>query len=343
MYKARRIMERIAAEELDHYLEKGWFRMKQHMFTTEFLQMGSDFYDAIWLRHRLPGFRFPKWFDKMKRNPLFRAEVTAFHPGPKHEMLYQAYQESKPTGFPESLESILYGEGDTNIFNTRQVNIFAGDELVGAGFFDLGGNSAMGIVSYYEPRYKRFGMGKYATMLAYEYCAMKGLTWFYPGYFAPGNPSFDYKTNFDPASLEYLDMHHQQWLSFDAFRTVELPMAAILQQLADLDLKLATEGLVTCLIHNIFFAFSDNSRYDSPLMLLICSQDEHAGQALVTYDHHTREFHLFRCGEVDLASETRAHEGKMICVQYFQIRKPDQSFPLLQEAARFIASAIKTP
>jgi len=342
MYKARRIMDSIAAEELDHYLAKGWFRMKQHMFTTEFLQMGADFYDSIWLRHDLQTFRFPKWFGKMKRNRRFRAEVTPFHPGPEHEMLYQGYRESKGDGFPESLESILYGEGDTNIFNTRQVSIYEAEELIGAGFFDVGGNSAMGIVSYYEPRYKSLGMGKYATMLAYEHCAMNGLTWFYPGYFVPGNPSFDYKLHFDPASLEYLDMPRQQWLPLAEFQPHTLPIVILHRQLADLGLKLGQEGLVTCLVHNIYFAFSENSRYDSPVMLLICPSQDQPGQSVVTYDHHTKEFHLFGCSDRDLPSEIRAHEGKMICMKHFQLRKPDHSFPMLQAAAVAIAAFLKT-
>ena len=342
MYKARRIMDSIAAEELDQFLEKGWFRMKQHMFTTEFLQMGIDFYDAIWLRNKLTGFRFPKWFGKMKRNMRFRAEVTAFHPGPENEMLYQSYRESKPEGFPESLESILYGEGDTNIFNTRQVNIYEGDELVGASFFDVGSNSAMGIVSYYEPRYKSLGMGKYATMLAYEYCAVNGLTWFYPGYFAPGNPSFDYKVRFDPGSLEYLNMRQQEWMPMSAFRPDKLPKSAISQELAALEATLDKEGLVSCIIHNIFFAFTENSRYDCPLMLLVCVPGDLSSQALVTYDHHTGEFHLFRCRDTDLASETKSYEHKMICMQHFPLRKPDQSFPIVREAAHSIAALMKT-
>ena len=74
MYKAKRILTSISPEELDQYLENGWFRMKQQVFTTEFLQMGLDFFDAIWLRQDLPRFQLSKWFHKMKRNPRFKVE-----------------------------------------------------------------------------------------------------------------------------------------------------------------------------------------------------------------------------------------------------------------------------
>lgn len=341
MYKAKRVIDCIGAEELDQYLSMGWFRMKQHVFTTEFLQMGLEFYDAIWLRNDLGAFRFPKWFAKMKRNKRFRYEISAFHPKPEHEMLYQAYRESKPEGFPESLESILYGEGDTNIFNTRQVDIYEGDSLVGAGFFDLGHKSAMGIVSYYEPTYKSFGMGKFATMLAYEYCVEHGFEYFYPGYFAPGNLSFDYKLSFDPASMEYLHMKKEQWEPIADFRPQELPMVILGTKLTELGTKLNDQGMLTYIVHNLYFAFAETSRYDSPLTILICPSEEQPKQAVITYDHHSEEYHMFDCSAQDCASELRLYDGKMICMQHFPLRKPDHSFSASEDAAMAIASLIR--
>ena len=37
-------------EELDKYLASGWFRMRQTIFTTNFLHFNQQFYSAIWLR-----------------------------------------------------------------------------------------------------------------------------------------------------------------------------------------------------------------------------------------------------------------------------------------------------
>ncbi|HSF44423.1 MAG TPA: hypothetical protein VLA58_00385, partial [Chitinophagaceae bacterium] len=72
MYKASRALTSIRPEELDQYLSRGWFRMDQTIFTSQFLQ-DDDFIfrDLIWLRHRLSAFRFPKWFRKMKKNTRF--------------------------------------------------------------------------------------------------------------------------------------------------------------------------------------------------------------------------------------------------------------------------------
>ena len=40
----------LSPEELDNYLSNGWFRMRQAIFTTNFLQFHDIFYSAIWLR-----------------------------------------------------------------------------------------------------------------------------------------------------------------------------------------------------------------------------------------------------------------------------------------------------
>ena len=331
MYKAKRILDSIKPEELDHYLENGWFRMKQHVFTTEFLQMGLDFYDAIWLRQDLHHFQLPKWFQKMKRNNRFRVEVTEFNPTAEHELLYQAYRETKPEGFPESLESILYGDSDENIFHTIQINIYDGRDLVAAGFFDLGQLAAGGIVSYFEPRYKNFSLGKYATMLAYEFCQQQGVRYFYPGYFAPGNNDFDYKLKFHAASLEYLDMRSQSWRSIESYNEGELPLKIIQTKLDQLSDQLEDRGLLTHCVYNIYFAFMETSRFDSPIVVMVRPSEDHGRQFIITYDHHTDDYHVFDCTEEDCAAELRLYDGKMICMQHFPLRKPALSVPEMKE------------
>ncbi|MBA4056534.1 MAG: arginyl-tRNA--protein arginylyltransferase, partial [Marivirga sp.] len=42
--------EKLLPRELDAYLEQGWFRMGQTIFTTNFLNFKNEFYSALWLR-----------------------------------------------------------------------------------------------------------------------------------------------------------------------------------------------------------------------------------------------------------------------------------------------------
>jgi arginine-tRNA-protein transferase len=221
------------------------------------------------------------------------------------------------------------------------VNIYEGDQLVGAGFFDLGHESAMGIVSYYDPAYKPQGMGKFATMLAYDHCHRLGMKYFYPGYFAPGNPSFDYKLQFDPGSLEFLDMVKQQWLPLDAFRPQDLPLVKLHQNLLDLAGELDRYGLLTYHVHNIYYAFTETSKYDAPAVLMICPTEEQDRQYIVSYDHHTDEFHMYDCTEARCAEELRMYNGMMICMQHFPFQKPNLTLKRRDDVAANISGWLR--
>lgn len=337
MYKAKRILESIQGDELDHYLSAGWFRMKQHVFTTEFLQMGLEFYDAIWLRHRLTDFTMPGWFHKLQKNNRFRWEITEFHPTAEHEMLYQSYRESKPSGFPDSLESILYGDTDHNIFNSRQVNIYDGEELIGAGFFDLGHHSAMGIVSYFEPAYSSFSIGKYATMLKYAYCIEHGYQYYYPGYFAPGNESFDYKLKFHPSSLEFLDMRKQEWLPFSAYEEKAMPFNMLADRLSALARFLDQKQIIPCLVYNLYFAYQETSRYDSPIALMVYPTELYPKQGVITFDHHTSAYHFFNWDDADFTDILKSWDGRLICMKAFPLKKPEFSSASFEALASHLA------
>ena len=48
--------EKLTLTELDTYLERGWFRMGQSIFTTNFIRFKSNVYSTIWLRVVLDDF-----------------------------------------------------------------------------------------------------------------------------------------------------------------------------------------------------------------------------------------------------------------------------------------------
>ena len=52
--------EVLLPEDLDAYLEKGWYRMGQTIFTTHFLCFDKGFFSAIWVRLDLQNFSFNK-------------------------------------------------------------------------------------------------------------------------------------------------------------------------------------------------------------------------------------------------------------------------------------------
>ena len=179
--------ELLSPDALDQYLERGWFRMGQTIFTTNFLNFKSHFYSAIWLRIPLPEFTTDKTQQKIfKKNKSFRVQIQQASITPEKEALFSIYRKSIPFEASASLHTLLFGKASHNIYNTYEINIFDNDTLIAAGFFDLGRNSAAGISSFYNPAYKKYTLGKYLIYLKIEYCKKIGSAIFLSRLFCAG-------------------------------------------------------------------------------------------------------------------------------------------------------------
>lgn len=201
--------------QLDGFLSLGWFRMQQTIFTTNILYFNDQVYDAVWLRVRLHDFEPDRRYKKLSgKNNRFRIEIKKLRITPEHEALYNSYKESISFECASSLHSLLYGEKDFNVYNTQMINVYTGDILIGTGCFDLGSNSAVGICSVYDPEYKKFSLGKYMIYEKLQYCKRENFTYFYPGYFVPGYPPFDYKLEIGKPAIDYFDPVQKKWYAF---------------------------------------------------------------------------------------------------------------------------------
>src|SRR5580765_7093185 len=87
---------RLQSEELDKYLEMGWFRMRQTIFTTNFLHFNKRFYSAIWLRVNLDDSIYDKRFQKRRKiNRGFSNEIKKsgnLRISKQQEVLDEAYR-----------------------------------------------------------------------------------------------------------------------------------------------------------------------------------------------------------------------------------------------------------
>jgi leucyl-tRNA---protein transferase len=230
--------EKLLPEELDNYLSKGWFRMRQTIFTTNFLHFKQQFYSAIWLRVGLDDYiADKKYFTLHKLNNGFRTETkksitTAITP--EHELLYRHYRQSISFDISPSLHELLFGAETHNRFNTHEVNIYDGERLIAAGFFDLGQKSAAGITCIYHPAYKKYSLGKYLMYLKIDFCKQRQLQYFYPGYVVPGCAPFDYKLTVGKATLQYLQLSTQNWQAFTQAASIQNPLKEMLEKLTEL-------------------------------------------------------------------------------------------------------------
>lgn len=198
--------------QLDSFLSIGWFRIQQTIFTTDVLCFNEEAYTPVWLRVRLRDFVPDKKYKILqKKNRGFKMEIKKAIVTPEHEALYASYKESVAFDCAPNLHWLLYGDGTRDVYNTYMINMFDGNKLAGAGFFDLGNNSAAGICSVYNPAYKKCSPGRYLIYEKMLYCKDKNFKYFYPGYFVPGYPMFDYKLEIGKDALEYFNSYSKKW------------------------------------------------------------------------------------------------------------------------------------
>jgi arginyl-tRNA--protein-N-Asp/Glu arginylyltransferase len=228
MYKELQSLSEIKPGELDDFLAKGWFRMQQTIFTTDKEVFGNALYDTIWLRLRLDDFTEEERFTRLlKKNNGFQIEIKKAAITPDHEALFFFYKKSKLFQRSPSLQWLLQGDTSSNVYNTHMINMYDGSRMIGTGFFDLGNNSAAGICSVYHPDYATYSPGRYMIYEKIFYCKKNKFRYFYPGYFVPGYPLFDYKLTIGKTALEYFDTHNKTWNPVSGLDLSHYPPAPI--------------------------------------------------------------------------------------------------------------------
>lgn len=295
--------QQLTGQELDAYLERGWFRMGQTIFTTNFAHVKDQILSTIWLRVRLRNYvQDPAHKKLIKRNSNFETQVQPARITEEKELLYARYRESLPFSVSESLQHLLLGKSDPpSVYNTYEVTVRDQGKLIGCGFFDVGGNSAEGIVSFYDPEYKKFSLGKYLIYSKVQFSKELGLQFFYPGYFVPGNPYFDYKLSIGTQALQYLQLSSAVWQDYSSFSREDVPADAMYGALEKLNEELQKSGVESCVQKYEFFDaglipdMRDSGLLDFPIFVLIGPKSEEPAGIVVVFDVRDAAYHLLVC------------------------------------------------
>ena len=300
--------EILAPEELDQYLERGWFRMGQTIFTTNFLNFKSRFYSAVWLRIPLAEFTRDNTYQKLlKKNSSFRVEIQKAEVTPEKERLFSAYRKSISFEASASVHTLLFGKVEHNVYNTQEINLFDGNKLIATGFFDLGKESAAGISSFYDPAYKKFTLGKYLIYWKIEYCKKMGLRYFYPGYFVPGYSLFDYKLEIGKPVLQYLEFTSSKWKSVSDFSRALSPLQMMFDKLQILQTHLIKNGIGSAMLKYEFFdanlipELEGIVLFDFPVFLLCSGLSE---ESPIVFDVRDSQYHWVKCKSVWASTST---------------------------------------
>jgi len=218
--------DRLAGHDLDAYLKLGWFRRGPAIFTTNFVHLDNQILSTIWLRVRLFTYEQEHVHKRLlKQNARFTTRVALASLTEEKELLFTKYKVTRPFTSNESLHRLLFGkEGIDSVYNTYEVTIHDHDKLIGCSFFDLGESSAQSIISFYDPDYKNYSLGKFLIYSQMQFCKDLGYQYFYPGYFVPGSRFFYYKLDIGKEALEYFDYISGSWRDYHSFSVDDTPI-----------------------------------------------------------------------------------------------------------------------
>lgn len=300
MFAQVQFPETLTPEELDSYLAKGWFRMGQSIFTTNFLHFRHEFFSAIWLRVDLTANSQDKNEQKLfRQNRDFSFAFSRTAPDDEKEALFQRYKQAISFETSPTLHQLLFGKFTGNIYDTYEVTLRDNGKLIGAGYFDLGSSAAAGIISIYDPDYRRFSLGKYLIYLKMKFAREQGLKYFYPGYFVPGYRFFDYKLTIGKNSLEYFDVITSGWHPIGHF--LKSPLAKMLDKLLELQQTLTAYSVESRLFKyeffdaNLFPELKDAELFDYPAFLNCFPFHEEVVNPMIIYDITSDKYRLFQC------------------------------------------------
>jgi leucyl-tRNA---protein transferase len=294
--------DNLTAVELDAFLERGWFRMGQTIFTTNFLNFKEEFYSALWLRIHLHDYAVDKMEARLTRlNSKFRVEIVPFELTDANEKLYTVYRQSVSFEASASLHQLMFRDSIHNIFTTLSVNVYDGDSLIACGFFDLGKSSAAGITSFYNPQYKKYSLGKFLIYQKIRYCRDNSIKYFYPGYFVPGYSAFDYKLSIGTKHLYFLEYKTQRWMHIDTFKHDATPLKMIIKKLQLLKQIFHEWGIEVRLLYYDFFdanlipGLQGVNLFDVPAFIYPLDVEDDIVQPVITYDVRGDKYHLLKC------------------------------------------------
>jgi len=205
--------EQLTGEELDTFLEKGWYRMGQSLFTTHFIILNETIFRVFWLRYDLRKINLSREAKRIfKLNRSFETNVKPFELADELEALFSLYKTSIDFESAQSIYFWLHGDQPANLFDTDVVEIRDNGKLIAAGIFDKGNQSIAGILNFYHPDYKKYSLGKYLMLTKIQYAIAQEKPMYYPGYIVKDYPRFDYKLFVDEESAEIYLPETGKWV-----------------------------------------------------------------------------------------------------------------------------------
>jgi arginine-tRNA-protein transferase len=303
MFTEKHFPKSISGPELDEYLEKGWYRMGQAIFTCHFLFFNDNLYSPIWIRLPLVNYSFRKSLRKLinrsKRN--FTTTTGPARITLEKELLYQKYRANFDGRLSLTVKDSLNDSFETNIYNTYEVCVFHGKKLVAFSFFDLGEQSMASIKGVYDPAYAGHSLGFFTMLEEMKFGLDHGLKYYYPGYIVPGYSRFDYKLRVGKVDeIEYYDLKSKAWKSYANFDEKETPIEVLSEKLLSLGRMVSESGIASQVLfypayEAKLFGYANERFLESPLFLNCFNNVFPRPRFIVFYDIWKEKYVFTHC------------------------------------------------
>ena len=204
--------EAVSPELLDAYLSKGWYRIHQMLITTDLIAKEDEFFAVFWLRYRLQQYQHSRKSRKLlSASNQFTKQIEPLRFTDELEELFAKYRAQIDFDMSETVKAYLLGDRTENVFNTQLLTLRYNGKLIAAGCYDEAETSLTGILSIYDPSYKKYSLGKVLLLLKLEEAIRLQKTYFYPGYISLHTTKFDYKLFPDLEATEVYNRLLDEW------------------------------------------------------------------------------------------------------------------------------------
>lgn len=207
----------LTGAQLDLVLSRGWYRMRQDLFTISHLAEEFEFYRVHWLRYQVELIKERRSHKRIRiHHSNHKVVIEPLKViSESHRNLHRKYRKWIDFDGVHTIEEGLFGEeGQNSIFKTWSVSVYDGEQLIAAGYFDLGNKSVASILHFFDPDYTKTSPGKFLILSTVDFMKSRGIQWYYPGYVVAGKPKMDYKLFLGREFAEYFIPQTGQWSPF---------------------------------------------------------------------------------------------------------------------------------
>ena len=266
------------------------------LYKMDLLCVDADVFSVVNIRLGLDQYSIKKRHRKIKTRVENRFTITCGEVTlrDEHQQLYEQHK-SRFKGFIHAtLDEYLHAGFHSTVFDTMQICVFDGDQLIAASYFDLGERSMASLIGMYDEAYADYSLGIYTMLKEIEFGQSTHRRWYYPGYVLDKSSSFDYKLQL--GNMEYYTPS-KRWGSHVNYDPKQTLAFGLRKAMSRLEKALKQEGIQFRKWHYPYFSMGymplwKNRFLHLPLVFEL--GHDHEGSLMMGFCPESQEYLLLR-------------------------------------------------